>query len=93
MENHNSETQHSHQSNSGNTNKVEPKNKKELKKIEDKTNKLLSDIHELGEMIRKQDSSLDKNTKENLIKAFEKQVKVFREQLMDIKAIETINLF
>lgn len=83
-----------HGSNHGHSQLDTPKNKqnKDLEKIESKTNKLFVDIHSLGELIRKQDPDLTKEQKENLIKALEKQLKVFKEQLTDVKAVESVKL-
>lgn len=83
-----------HGSNHGHSQSETPKNKqnKDLEKIESKTNKLFVDIHSLGELIRKQDPDLTKEQKENLIKALEKQLKVFKEQLTDVKAVESVKL-
>lgn len=84
----------SYTTNQGRTENETPKNRqnKDLEKIESKINKLFVDIHTLGELIRKQDPELKKEQKENLIKALEKQLKVFKDQLTDVKAVESVKL-
>jgi hypothetical protein len=95
MDNHDSQ----HNSNDNSENKksalsIDNKVKKELQKVEEKTNKVLTGIHDIGEIVRKNGSSIDKEVKNNLIKAFEKQLKVLKEQLADVNSeIEKVKLF
>jgi len=73
---------------------VDNKVKKELQKVQDKANKVLTGIHDIGEIVRKNGSTIDKEVKANLIKAFEKQFKVLKEQLADVNSeIEKVKLF
>lgn len=83
-------TNHTHDNNHDSSSKN--KKNKDLEKIESKINKLFVDIHTLGELIRKQDPELKKEQKENLIKSFDKQLKVFKDQLTDVKAVESVKL-
>lgn len=50
-------------------------------------------MYEIGELVRKNSAFISKDSKAELTKALDKQLKIFKDQIADVKEIETVNLF
>lgn len=93
MDNNGTDNSFSQASNNAKASSVDNKTNKDLKKIQEKTNKLLVEMYEIGELVRKNSAFISKDSKAELTKALDKQLKIFKDQIADVKEIETVNLF
>lgn len=93
MDNNGADNSFSQATNAAKASSVDNKANKDLKKIQEKTNKLLVEMYEIGELVRKNSAFISKDSKAELTKALDKQLKIFKDQIADVKEIETVNLF